>query len=195
MDKSLLALVQLVDLGYRAARNGARAKSGRAHSLSQDSDWHFPSQFLNSIGIYNDGVLTGRANALFSARRFEEALEAYGRAIKIEPGLARARIGRAITLYFLGQYEDALAECDRAAALSPEEASLHFVRGFVLLGIGLHEEALTALDRAVRTDHGLEQARKGRATTLMDKVCGVRPVNSSAWAHIVRGTALDSLGR
>ena len=60
---------------------------------------------------------------------FEEAIEAYSRALLLAPDDVNARAGRARAYAALGEYDLALADVDRALSLAPDEAKLHYLRG------------------------------------------------------------------
>ena len=60
-----------------------------------------------------------RGNALFGLGRFQDALEAYGKAIELDTFDVEARCNYGSTLYSLGKYVDALNACN-AAILTDE---------------------------------------------------------------------------
>lgn len=61
--------------------------------------------------------------SLAALGQFEEAVEAFDRAIEREPAYRDAWAGRGKSLATLGRREEAVASFDRAIALKPDEAS------------------------------------------------------------------------
>lgn len=60
-------------------------------------------------------------NAEFQAGNFEAALEAYTRAIRLQPRLASAHAGKAFALHSLGRLAEALPNLNQALALDPAD--------------------------------------------------------------------------
>lgn len=94
----------------------------------------------------------------------DKALEAYSRALTIEPGFDHSLLGRSLALAALGRYADALA------TPSPNVTW----RAFLLSRAGRYQEASAVLDpeHVVREDNDAESA----ASALL----------TSAWLHIER---------
>ena len=89
-----------------------------------------------------------RGNALFSLGRFQEALEAYGKAIELDTFDVGARCNYGSTLYTLGRYVDALNACD-AAILTDENFAPAYVNvAHCLVALKHDEEAVYALQQA-----------------------------------------------
>ena len=86
--------------------------------------------------------------------RYEEALAAYDRAVRLEPGSASAHMGRCEALIALGRRGEALAASDEAVRLEPGNAYCHTSRAAALGNLGRPEEALAACDEAERLRPG-----------------------------------------
>ena len=95
-----------------------------------------------------------RGNALFSLKRYAEALASYNRAVALWPGHAPLLNNRGNALFGLGRKLEALAAFDRAIAAAPDYAEAHFNRGNVLRALDRRTEALASFDRAAALDPG-----------------------------------------
>ena len=56
---------------------------------------------------------------LFENNKFEEAIQAYDEALKINPGLAEAWTNKGNALIVLGKFEDALKNYEEAIKVNP----------------------------------------------------------------------------
>lgn len=112
-----------------------------------------------------------RGNALFGLGRFQEALEAYGKAIELDTFDVEARCNYGSTLYSLGKYVDALNACD-AAILTDENFAPSYVNAaHCLVALKHEEEAVYALQQAFMLapeDVELGKAVADMATDLED---------------------------
>ncbi|MEZ6186692.1 MAG: protein kinase [Planctomycetota bacterium] len=88
------------------------------------------------------------AASLLGVGRAEEALEAYGRALRAAPEDAGLWIARAKALQALGRLEPALVDAERACALDSSWES-QALRGRLLLALGRSAEAEAALRAAM----------------------------------------------
>lgn len=125
----------------------------------------------------NDGIalqareLMDKGYSLTELGRLEEALEAYDRAIQLQPDYAWAWARRARTLRLLERYEEALACYDRALTLDPNYAWAYNGKGIILDRLQRHEDALVCFTQA---------------TELNPR---------DVWYWYNRGDLLDKLGR
>jgi tetratricopeptide (TPR) repeat protein len=60
--------------------------------------------------------------ALYNLRKYNEAMESYDRAIKIDPNNAYAWYNKGNALYALGEYNEAMESYDRAIKIDPNYA-------------------------------------------------------------------------
>ncbi|HTB44372.1 MAG TPA: tetratricopeptide repeat-containing glycosyltransferase family protein [Acetobacteraceae bacterium] len=104
-----------------------------------------------------------RGNALFSLKRYAEALASYNRAVALWPGHAPLQNNRGNALFGLGRKLEALAAFDRAIRTAPDYAEAHFNRGNVLRALDRRTEALASFDRAaaLAPDHADLQFNRG----------------------------------
>ena len=112
----------------------------------------------------------------FLDEAYQEAVEAYGRALEHDPELSGAWVGRARARGKLGDHQAALADWDRAVELRPEDAAVLGDRAECLWRLNEYERAIEELDRAL----------------------SVVPADDNwtlAWLHALRGDSLRLLDR
>ena len=137
--------------------------------------------------------------------KYEEAIEHYNEAIRINPQDATAYNNRGTAKGELGRHEEAIADCNEAIRINPQYALPYNNRGTAKLALGWHHDAITDCDRAIHIDpqyadayynRGTAKAALGRyeeAITDHNEAIRINPQHASAYAN--RGTAKDALGR
>ncbi len=88
----------------------------------------------------------------FSDGHYEEALDNYDEALRLNPGLLPALAGRAQTLILLGRENEAVETFDELIAAEPDVAIHYANRGIALDRLGRHEDALASYERALSID-------------------------------------------
>ncbi len=149
--------------------------------------------------LYNQGV------ARYYAGDLKGAIEAFDRAIALDPNFTASHHGRGNVLSELGRYNEAIEAFDRAIALDPNIAPPHHGRGTVLSKLGRYNEAIEAYDRAIALDPNIAPFHHGRGTVLSelgryneaieayDRAIALDP--NIARPHTARGNVLANLGR
>jgi len=112
------------------------------------------------------GIMKGEGDALFRQRGYEEALNAYDAAIRIDQGDADAWLKRAGTLGMLGRYEESIMAYEVVIELEPENAQAFYFKGLALGTLGRYGEALEAFDRAIAIAPDFKEAWSDRGVTL-----------------------------
>jgi len=108
---------------------------------------------------------------LSSPRRlFDQAIEAYERAIAIRPHYAEAHVGLGDAMAAKGDNEAAIAHYQKALALDPLNARVQFALGKIYYGEkGLYYEAVTAYKKAIDLDQSFLEARMGLGEIYEEK--------------------------
>ena len=89
-------------------------------------------------------------NAFCVQSKFEESVEAYERAIKLDEKNAAAYYNFGNALYFLEKFDDAIESFDQAIKLNPNEDFLYFCRG----------KAHRKIDNFVKAEEDFQKAIK-----------------------------------
>ncbi|MBD5804893.1 lipoprotein NlpI [Azoarcus sp. Aa7] len=84
--------------------------------------------------------------------RYDEAIEAFGRALRMNPAHGAALLHRAFAYLRSGRLDAALADFDSAATGMPDNARAHYGRAETLMKLGRHAEALNAARRSLALD-------------------------------------------
>ena len=101
---------------------------------------------------------TNLANAYKQARRPDDALREYDRAMAIPPPQAFTHDGRGTALLDKGLVDDAIKEFKTAVELDPHYASPHRNLWFAYRQKGMREEALVEIQKAVEIDPNFTDA-------------------------------------
>jgi predicted O-linked N-acetylglucosamine transferase (SPINDLY family) len=107
-----------------------------------------------------------RANALTELGRSAEALTAFDRALRLQPGSADLWNERGIVLRDLQRLPEALESLARALRLRPDFAEAFTNQGDALRDAARFADALSSYDQALRLKPALGAAHRGRGLSL-----------------------------
>jgi tetratricopeptide (TPR) repeat protein len=160
---------------------------------------------VNWIRSANATDLYNRGETFLALKHYEDALNAYNRAVEIRPDYAEAWKGQGDTFLGLQRYEEALNAYDRAIQLRPDDLEAWTSRGQVLDNLQRYEGAIASFDAALEiqpdyldawTSRGNVQIKLqqySEAIASFDKALSIEPNASLAWNR--RGWALHNLQR
>lgn len=112
--------------------------------------------------------LTGRAETLFYAKEYDEALNIFTLINSKFPNEAEPWHNKSITLLNLRRYRESLSACERALELDPKSFESLRLKGVLLPLIGEIKESIPVLDNAIKTEPG-----QGDAWTLTAKAASL----------------------
>jgi|WetSurSiteA1Bulk_404760.scaffolds.fasta_scaffold01260_4 PKD repeat protein len=112
---------------------------------------------VNAMDWVNQGL------TLYNQEKYDEAIQAYDKAIELDPNYAAPWNNKGIALGILGKYDEALVCFDEAIRLDPKYAEAWYNKGVVLEVQGKYDEALVCFDEAVqlKPDYAMAYDRKG----------------------------------
>lgn len=165
---------------------------------------------INSEGSESAWVETAtdwndKGEALVGQGKYEEAIQAFDEAIRLDPDYAAAWNNKGYSFFMVGRFEDAIYCSDEAIRLDPGDAVAYYYKGMSLAVFGRFDEALDCYDMAIDLNpsnadawlnKGLALGDLGRheeAIQAFDKAIELDPEDGIAW--LSRGNALEALGR
>jgi serine/threonine protein kinase len=95
----------------------------------------------------------------------EQAISDFDKAIRLDPGYAKAYHNRGTSYFTLGQHEQAISDFDKAIRLDPKDANAYYNRGTSYSELGQHEQAISDFDKAIRLDPKDAGAYRNRGTS------------------------------
>ncbi len=151
----------------------------------------------------------GKGTAFRKLYRFEEAIAASEKAIKIRMNAlvndAEFWLNQGNQLYMAGDFEGAIASYDRALQYKPDFHEAWYNRGIFLRSLERFEDAIASYDRALQYKPDFHEAWLNRgfalntlgrfeeAITSYDRALQYEPDFHEAWLN--RGFVLNTLGR
>jgi tetratricopeptide (TPR) repeat protein len=94
-----------------------------------------------------------KGNEFANASRWQEAKEAYARAIKLNPKYAPAFYARGVASFWLGDYRQAIQDYDKALELNyPKDDLAYYSRGVANSKLGDHRQAIRDYDKAIQLE-------------------------------------------
>ena len=141
-----------------------------------------PGRFLAASPLKNESIPPGEGNAnatelnnkgaaLYYQGKYDEAIQAYNKALEINPQFADAWSSKGNALNSLSKYDEAIQACDKAIEINPQFAEAWNNKGAALYYQGKYDEAIQAYDKAIE----------------------INPQFADAWSS--KGNALKALGR
>ncbi len=106
------------------------------------------TESINNYAI----VWSNKGFALSSQGRYPEAIEAYVKALEIDPNNATIWNNKGLTLRKLGKYQEAIDCYDNALTIDPKYAIAWDNKGYALSFEGRYKEAIECYDQALKID-------------------------------------------
>jgi tetratricopeptide (TPR) repeat protein len=112
-----------------------------------------------TIADYDENIKYLTANEWFekgyashTSGNYNDAINAYSKAIELNPKLAMAYNNRGNAYYMLGNHRQAIHDLDKAIELDPKLALAYHNRGLAYNGLGNYNQAIHDLDKAIELD-------------------------------------------
>ncbi|MFQ5335423.1 MAG: tetratricopeptide repeat protein [Flavobacteriales bacterium] len=120
--------------------------------MKQQASYTLNVEGKSAVEYNNEGVLRDKE------KKYEEAIEAYTKAIALRPGYAKAWFNRGLTKGKMKDYQGAIADHSRAIESDPGFAEPYHYRGVMEFYAGEREKACRDLQKAAEL--GFEKSLK-----------------------------------
>lgn len=114
------------------------------------------SKHMYSTANLTDGELKEQGNRMFAARKFDDAINLYSKAIIKNPTNATYFTNRALCYIKMKRWDSCCTDCRRALDMDPKLVKGHFFLGLSLLEQEAYDESIKHLTRA----HDLAREQK-----------------------------------
>jgi tetratricopeptide (TPR) repeat protein len=91
-----------------------------------------------------------RGNAYLMSGRYQQALEDYNNAIRLDPNIAKVYNNRGLTNMYLGRYEQALEDFNNSINLNNQESRTYYNRGEVFKTLNNYQRALEDYAKSIK---------------------------------------------
>lgn len=129
------------------------------------------SRRLNLVELFGLPIESGdyinRGFDLTNKKKYEHALEAFEKAIELDPKSFRAWLGKGNALHKLNKDEESLKASEKLIELKPEEAIAWSNKSASLIDLKRYEEALAAIKEALKRKPNYALAWQNKGTALV----------------------------
>lgn len=139
-DPANVDALNLMSVAAATARDYQTAAALAGNAIAAQPDW-----FLSHLNL---------GNALQGQRRHAEAIDAFQKAVTLNPKSAEAYLNLSDALYQAGRPGEAADMAVQAILAAPDMAEAHINFGNALLALGSPDEAVEAYVKATRLDPG-----------------------------------------
>jgi len=152
---------------------------------------------MDSIDWVKKGKYLSKKN------RYQDALDAYNKAIQNEPTNEKAWIGKHNTLCKLEQYDDALDTINKAIKINPNDDVLWDLKGHTLICLKKYRQAAKSYNRAAEIDpnnityltNAAQFLRIGQSQKALEKINQAIEIDPNrAQTHFLKSDILLDLG-
>lgn len=136
--------------------------------------------------------LKAEGNKAMSAKDFGAAIEAYGKAIELNPNSPVYFSNRAAAFSQIGQHESAIDDAKQASKIDPKFGKAYSRLGHALFSSGRFEEAVEAYQKGVEVDPSNEVLKKGLAASKEQLSSSSSSTSAAAGANTASRDAVAS---
>ncbi|MBF0554435.1 MAG: tetratricopeptide repeat protein [Nitrospirae bacterium] len=136
--------------------------------------------------------------------RWEEALDAFTKAIELKPDYAKAYHARGLAYLSLDNYQQAVQDFNKAIELKPDYAEAYYFRGLYYNILDNYQQAISEFTQTLKLkpDYAEAYCNRGNAynnlgnyqQAINDFTKAIELTPDNADAYVARGIAYDDLG-
>ena len=126
-----------------------------AEAMQAAGDWTGAESIWRTLAAQHpddDRLWTSLGVTLAHQRKFSEAIQAYLKALKLNPGAAETNLNLGLSYFKSGELEKAIPPLEKTAAQMPGSTQIETVLGMCLYGTGKYREAVPHLQLAQPKD-------------------------------------------
>ena len=134
---------------------------GKQPSKKIQQEYKTAIQGLTAVEWVNKGYEAGTAN------RWEEAKDAFTKAIELKPDYAEAYVKRGVAYGSLSDYQQAIKDFTNAIQLKPDYTEAYYNRGVTYVKLGNYQQAIEESTKAIQLKPDYAEAYFFRGTTYV----------------------------
>ena len=136
---------------FECTRSGGQFKAAKRYKKSKDPK--AAKGYEKSRDPKVELAYTKRGTAYLKKGQYNEAIEEYNKAIKINPNYSLAYYNRSVAYSRIGQHDRALTDCNKVLQLDPKHAKSYYTRGVSYWHLGTKNQAIKDFQAAARLEH------------------------------------------
>ncbi|GIU71488.1 MAG: hypothetical protein KatS3mg003_0967 [Candidatus Nitrosocaldaceae archaeon] len=121
---------------------------------------------IEKVSLLKEYLYGAKGYALTKLQRYEEAIEAYNKALEINPNYAEAWNNKGYALAKLQRYEEAIEAYNKALEINPNYAEAWNNKGYALDELQRYEEAIEAYNKALEINPNYAEAWNNKGIAL-----------------------------
>ncbi len=169
------------------------------------ADTHQQSEYIHAVNKLSASEWLDKANKFFNEYAYQDAVDAFGKAMELDPKNVYAYHGRGDAYSILGNHQQAIADFTRAIELDPKDVSGYTSRADAYQELGDYEQAAANYSKAIELDpkdpnsigsRAFAYQQLGKHQRAIDDYAKMIALNPKDWSsYKFRGENYERLGK